>query len=670
MEKKIFRFTGFKIAVVFSMAILAVGCSNNKSMSFSDIGKISRNGANSEVLPEVGICGIENNTCLSGVLEDTEDSSTEYLWQCNGLNEGLGASCSLPIETEAPPVLADCVQVFYDDDGGLGRESALMLLNLLGHFPQYQQVLGPIESYQAGDIERCDATFYLGTEYDNGLPEDFLEDFRNADMPVVWMGYNFWKLGESFNQDFGFQDYDFDEIDYDNLDSDGMPSFFRDVNYKGETFFKYNYWSPLDPDTLLAPDEMVILRNQTSSDIEIMAEAEHSFTGEVVPWVIRATGRNTNKFFVAEVPFNFTHEADRYLVFADLLFDFLQEEPRHNAKYAVMRLDDVHPFYNRNILQEAVSILHDNNIQPTISLIPHFADPLFAIGGHAGVPLIRMEEDANFTADIERYISEGSVIIWNGVTHQYDETSNPYSGVSGDDFEFWNSVTDSPLAEDSVWTLLDRLDDGFDSLKLSGIEPQVWATPNYQASALDNLIFGQVFSWTLGRGFYFDHFVTDFSLAEPGSSALRFVPEDDTTSQNRRNHFMNLAVTTTGEYFHQFYPYEIYGDIYSASVIPENLGNVQPFPTDQVIEPRTVDQMLEDARRNLVLRDVWASMFYHPFLLDPDINPDNADESQPKDLERLVQGIQNLGYEFISVDDFASHHTDKAKPRLEIDETR
>ena len=619
--------------------------------------------------PQVGICGLTENTCLSGSLVDTEDTEVEILWFCQGLNSGASIECRLPVESEKPQ-LANCIQVFYDDDGGFGRTSALMLLNLLGHFPEYQQVIGPIESYEGGDIERCEATFYLGTEYDNELPNNFLEDFKNADMPVVWMGYNFWKLGEHFNEVFGFQNYSFDSIDYTNLDSDGMPSFFKNVNYKGETFFKYNVWDSENPETVIAPDEMTILRNQIHSDVEIMAEAEHSFTHEIVPWTIRARGRNVNKFFVAEVPFSHIHEADRYLVLADLLFDFLQQSPRHNAKYAVVRLDEIHPFYDRNILQEAISILHDHDIQPTISLIPHFADPLYGVSGHMGVPLIRMEEDADFTADIERYISEGGVVLWNGVTHQYGETQNPYSAISGDDLEFWNSVTDSPLAEDSVWYVLDRLDDGFISLKLSGIEPQVWVTPNDQASSLDNLIFGQTFGWLLGRGFYFDFVATNFNLAE-SSISLAYKPEDPQDAQNnknRRNHFSSLAVTTTGEHFNQFYPYEIYGDIYFSRVIPENLGNVQPFVTDQVSEIQTVDTILANAKRNLVLRDIWASLFYHPFLLDPDINPVNA--SKPKDLEKLVMGIKALGYEFINVNDFASEHITEVKPKLEINETR
>ena len=31
---------------------------------------------------------------------------------------------------------------------------------------------------------------------------------------------------------------------------------------------------------------------------------------------------NKNKFFITEVPISFAHEADRYFVFADMLFDF------------------------------------------------------------------------------------------------------------------------------------------------------------------------------------------------------------------------------------------------------------------------------------------------------------------------------------------------------------
>ena len=36
-------------------------------------------------------------------------------------------------------------------------------------------------------------------------------------------------------------------------------------------------------------------------------------------------------------------------------------------------------------------------------------------------------------------VSKGGTLIEHGNTHQYSNVANPYSGVSGDDFEFYRS---------------------------------------------------------------------------------------------------------------------------------------------------------------------------------------------------------------------------------------
>jgi hypothetical protein len=44
-----------------------------------------------------GVCGTMLNSCTSGTLDDIADSSTNYLWNCNGINGStVNDSCSLP----------------------------------------------------------------------------------------------------------------------------------------------------------------------------------------------------------------------------------------------------------------------------------------------------------------------------------------------------------------------------------------------------------------------------------------------------------------------------------------------------------------------------------------------------------------------------------------------
>lgn len=630
------------------------------------------------VPPTNAACGTTNNSCISGTLVDIADSATQYLWTCTGTNAGNNASCSLNLPPPPPePIDPNCVQVFYDtsvDTFKLGRTYSLMLINLLGHFPEYQQVIGPVELYRKGDIDRCHATFYLGSEFDNKLPADFLSDFKTTTKQVVWMGYNFWQLGTDFETEFGYSatDYEHTTIDYTKKTPapESIPGFYRDILYKGEIWPKQAEWDPANPAVLEAPFEMAKLKTKLSAVAVVLGEAKHNITNEVIPWALQS--KSKNRFFITELPFGYMHEGDRYFVFADLLFDFLKVQPKHNAKNAVLRLEDIHAMYELNFLDEAIAILKKYQIKPHISLIPIFNDPFFVAGGTAAKPMVRIEEEPTFAAALKKYKTDGTGIIWHGVTHQYNSLKNPFTGASGDDYEFWNWITNSPVAEDNITYVLDKMDDGFNSLKQFDIAPKCWVTPHYHGSALDQVLFGHMFDWMIGRNVYSDPKITGLKTLD-ASKPLNFDLNNAATTQNRKDFFSGLQVATDPNFtqFGQLFSYEIYGDIYSARLLPENLGNVQPYLSDQVKIIRNVDKMLVNAKRNLVLRDVWASMFYHPFMLDGTLNVENADATKPKDLERLVSGIQALGYKFINLDEYAdANKTTRGKPRIELTEIR
>ena len=52
-----------------------------------------------------GACGVAINSCASGSFEDKPDSSTYYLWNCNGSSGGANQNCNSPIpDTSFPPI--------------------------------------------------------------------------------------------------------------------------------------------------------------------------------------------------------------------------------------------------------------------------------------------------------------------------------------------------------------------------------------------------------------------------------------------------------------------------------------------------------------------------------------------------------------------------------------
>jgi hypothetical protein len=82
-----------------------------------------------------------------------------------------------------------------------------------------------------------------------------------------------------------------------------------------------------------------------------------------------------------------------------------------------------------------------------------------------------------------------------------------------------------------------------------------------------------------------------------------------------------------------FYPYLIRRDVHGQQIVPENLGYMP-------LEAPRVEHLLRAARANRVVRDGFASAFFHPFV-------------RLAALDELVQGIKQLGYTFTDVRRFA-----------------
>jgi len=95
-----------------------------------------------------------------------------------------------------------CVQIFRDHqdaapaDNYYAQQLSIMLQNLLGHFPELQQINVPVDRYQPKQIEACKNNFYIGSVYNADLSKDFIDDFVATKQNAVWMGSNLWKLGQ------------------------------------------------------------------------------------------------------------------------------------------------------------------------------------------------------------------------------------------------------------------------------------------------------------------------------------------------------------------------------------------------------------------------------------------------------------------------------------------
>jgi uncharacterized protein YdaL len=512
------------------------------------------------------------------------------MWCAAAIAFSIGTSrvaAQVPAASRPPPTPVRTTLVLYDESGEwgwLGELYAVNAGNLASHFGRWRAM--PVRNYRAGDLSRVDAAIYVGSTYDEPLPEAFLDDVRSGRTPVLWAGGNVWQLA---NRDDRFAErYGFEPLQYD-------PREFTAVRYKGVSLTR----DRRNDGRLLA------VRVAKRGPAKVIATAVGE--GDVeLPWAVRSR----NLTYVAEIPFTYTSETDRYLAFCDLLFDLLAPETpeRHRA---LVRIEDVMPTDDPARLRALADALAAEGVPFGVAVVPRYVDPNAAYSDD-GLPQTVSWSDVPETAAALWYMLEkGGVLVMHGYTHQYRKQKVPYSSVSGDDFEFWMAhlddqdrvVYDGPVPDDSAEWATERVRRGLHELERAGLRrPRIFEYPHYAGSATASRAIARVFQTAYHRGLYF-------------SGVLRGGPTNPARSIG------------------QFFPYDV-TDVYGWRVIPENLGHYAPEAHNQH-ERRLPADIIRSARVNRVVRDGFASFFFHGHY-------------EPEVLVEIVRAIKHAGYTFVS----------------------
>jgi uncharacterized protein YdaL len=472
-----------------------------------------------------------------------------------------------------------------------GERSAVMVRNLLGHFAEVDVAMSPASRYVPGSASACDRVAYLGTFTNAALPVAFLSDVAKLERPVLWMNYNIWQLqerlgAERFRALWGF---DYQRVEETAHPGDGgVPAFYSDFTYKGGTFRK-----PVmrgDGGRLVWDPALVIVANRSA---EVLAEGIHGGNGARTPYVLRKGDR----FYVADNPVSVIDERDRYLILADLLFDFLQLPPRTAKHYALARIEDVHPGYDLKLLYLTIEVFKRRKLPFAITLIPRYVGP-----GHAKG--LEATESPAFVRMIQYAVANGASILVHGYEHQIQADLGCGTAFSGEGYEFWDACNRRALPFESEAFFQDRIDKAKKILHAAQIPYVGWVTPHYAASPLAMKVIERNFGRVLQQMRYY----------------LDGTPD-------------------AANVIDQFYPYAIVRDHDGVHVWPENLGYV-PLPSHGG-SAATVDAMLAAARLQKKVRDGWASFFWHPPLIRTELGIAS--------LERLVDGLRAEGYEFVSL---------------------
>jgi uncharacterized protein YdaL len=480
--------------------------------------------------------------------------------------------------------------VLYDTTdawGWLGQVYAQQAANLASHFGRW--TAKPVASYVAGDIAKYSATIYIGSTYNEPVPGAFLDDVLAATKPVIWAYDNIWQLdtragGDApFGDRFGWypQYFDFSPI--------------ASVLYKGVALSRNasNGGGVLN----------TVMASSPTATATVLATAQRA-DGTSMPWAVRSG----NLTYIGEVPFAYMSETDRVLAFDDLLFDALA--PSTAAQHrALVRLEDISPMSDPAELKRDADYLYSQGVKFGFGLIPWYVDPTGYENN--GTPVsMKLTAKSSVTSMIKYLQSRGGTLVEHGYTHQWSGGNNPYDGVTADDFEFFRVTMNGdyslnyvgPLPGDSVSADGNRITASASLLRSVGLgSPTIWETPHYAGTVAAYTAAGQQFSTKWERSLYFAGYLS-------GSPDY-----------------------TPGHVGGQFFPYVV-RDVYGTKNLPEDLGNIEPTPWYSY-PARLPADLLNAAAKDLVVRDGFASFFFHP--------------SYPLTyLQQVVSGLKAMGYTF------------------------
>lgn len=404
------------------------------------------------------------------------------------------------------------------------------LLNLLGHFDGLSVSLKDANSYKKGDIEAADYVFYVGYSSENKPTDALMNDVLKSKKNIFWInsGFDYFSSKYDVKQALGF-------------DVKGMA-----------TGVGIN--TILSGTKLFTKEKPICYQiNIANKAVNIVAKGKSSKTKKETPYIVRSG----NFWYIADLPFLNATETDRYLLFCDLLHDFLGIN--HAASHqAMIRIEDVTPMDNPDRIRDIADIFASEGVPFLLGFVPIYINPTADIH-------VNLSDRPEMVDALKYVIENGGTIIMHGVTHQY-------RGMSTDDFEFWDGAKRQPIAEENTYDIEIKLKNGIDEFIKNDIYPMLWETPHYTASEL-----------------------TYKTVAKHFSAAIE------------------QRLTINDFDFGQSFPYIIKKDLYGQTIYPENQGYV-PLNSNLDSSIKVVERIISNSKTMLNVRDGIASCFFHSFL--------------------------------------------------------
>lgn len=494
-----------------------------------------------------------------------------------------------------------------------GELDGLNAALLASHFGTVTVVAA--ESYRPGSVQHYDAVLYVGSS-DEALPQVLLTDVTSTKTPVVWAGHNveqFAGVGgglESFQSKYGWDPATVRQDDADRP---------RAVRYGDHLVLRD---AENNPEGIRAPildesNRVTVLAQAPCGDPAAPSPCTNPVAQgrDWLPWAIRSA----NLTYVAEVPFSYVEENDRYLVYADLLYEALGPDVVP-IRQAAVRLEDISPVSDPRKIRADADYLSSVGVPFAMAVIPRYVDANGVENGGRATS-VTLAQAPEVVKALKYAISKGGTLVQHGTTHQFQNRHNPYNAVSAADYEFLHATCDpaadleraigacdrdsrvieaGPIGLDSVSGWRARIADGRNLFLEAGLPaPEIFETPHYAGS----------------------------------TNAYRAIALEYPFRYERARYASGLLSGTPGkDLLSVHFPYRV-TDPFGATILPENLGNYAPVAFSAQ-PPRMPQEIVDTARANLAVRESTASFFFHAYL-------------PTEQLAQTVTGIRELGYTFV-----------------------
>jgi len=277
---------------------------------------------------------------------------------------------------------------------------------------------------------------------------------------------------------------------------------------------------------------------------------------------------------------------------ADAPFSYAEEGDR-----SLIFCDLLHDFFGIQHPEERKALvrIEDVSAESDPDDLRAIADYLY--GKHipfqvALIPIFKDPEakEEIYLSDRPHFVRAIHYMVSRGGTVVMHGVTHQNQGKTGDDYEFWDIRSGKPVSGDSQALVEQKLRIGLEECFSNGIYPVTWETPHYMATENTYRTVGKYFNSSYER-------VSSINHAESG----------------------------------HFFPYPSV-DRFGRFIIPEGLGFIEA-------EKPSPAELIKTADRMRVVRDGMASFFFHPFM-------------DLKYLKQSVEGIQKLGYHFVSIRDY------------------